>query len=190
LTLGPLSKTVSAGEVNLHQNNPALDVLVWCLDVQDNLFVPYTYNVTSYTPGQNLPGLPAGGLDAAQIRQIASLILKGLTLGGADANQDDAATQLAIWRVEYGNAISFSGLSAGLQNRMNLELADSSPGGILDCPTCTLLLFTDDVVAPNQAMATVVNAVPGPVAGAGIPGIIAAGAFMVGLARRRRKTIS
>ena len=93
LTLGPLSKTVSAGEVNLHQNIPALDVLVWCLDLNDNLFVPYTYNVTNYTPGQNLPGLPAGGLDAGQARQIASLILKGLTLGGADANQDDAATQ-------------------------------------------------------------------------------------------------
>ncbi len=35
-----------------------------------------------------------------------------------------------------------------------------------------------------------VNAVPGPIAGAGIPGIIAAGAFMVGLARRRRQKIS
>jgi hypothetical protein len=36
-----------------------------------------------------------------------------------------------------------------------------------------------DVAAPR--------AVPGPVAGAGIPGAIAAGMFMVGLARRRRK---
>ncbi len=190
LTLGPLSKTVSAGEVNLHQNIPALDVLVWCLDLQDNLFVPYTYNVSMYTPGQNLPGLPAGGLDAGQVRQIASLILKGLTLGGADAGQDDAATQLAIWKVEYGAALSFQGLSAGLQNRLNLELADSLPGGILDCPTCSLKIFSDDVVAPNQAMATVVNAVPGPVVGAGIPGVIAAGMFMVGLARRRRQAAS
>jgi hypothetical protein len=190
LTLGPLSKTVSAGEVNLHQNIPALDVLVWCLDLQDNLFVPYTYNVSMYTPGQNLPGLPAGGLDAAQVRQIASLILKGLTLGGADAGQDDAATQLAIWKVEYGSALSFSGLSASLQNRLNLELADSVAGGILDCPTCTLKIFSDDVVAPNQAMATVVNTVPGPVAGAGIPGAIAAGMFMLGLARRRKNQVA
>ena len=36
-----------------------------------------------------------------------------------------------------------------------------------------------DVAAPR--------AVPGPIAGAGIPGVIAAGMFMVGLARRRRK---
>jgi len=35
-----------------------------------------------------------------------------------------------------------------------------------------------------------VNAVPGPIAGAGIPGLIAAGVFLVGLARRRRQTIS
>jgi hypothetical protein len=34
-----------------------------------------------------------------------------------------------------------------------------------------------------------VNAVPGPIAGAGIPGLIAAGVFLVGLARRRRQVI-
>ena len=92
-----------------------------------------------------------------------------------------------IWKVEYGAALHFSGLSASLQGRLNLELADSVAGGILDCPTCTLKIFSDDVVAPNQAMATVVNAVPGPVAGAGIPGAIAAGMFLVGLARRRKQ---
>src|SRR4249920_3003743 len=66
LTLGSISKTVSAGEIDLHQNNPALDILVWCLDVKDTLFVPYNYTVNTYTPGQNvpaLPGLPAGGLN-------------------------------------------------------------------------------------------------------------------------------
>ena len=193
LTLGPISKTVSAGEVDLHQNNPTLDVLVWCLDVKDTLFVPYLYTVNTFTPGQNipaLPGLPAGGLNAGQARQIASLVLRGLSLGGADAGQDDAAVQLAIWSVEYefAGGITFSGLSAGLSTRLALELADSTPGGILDCPTCSIKIFSDDVSAPNQAMVTAVNAVPGPVAGAGIPGIIAAGAFMVGLARRRRKT--
>ena len=194
-TLGPITRTVSAGEIDIHQNNPSLDFLVWCLDVNDFLTKPYTFTKTVIGAGQNigaLPGLPAGGLTAAQARQIASLMLLGLTVGGADAAQDDAATQLAIWSVEYGSGISFNGLSAPLAGRLALLLLDSANGGIIDCPTCTLTLFTDAVEAPNQALgfATQAVAVPGPVAGAGIPGAIAAGMFMVGLARRRKKAVA
>jgi hypothetical protein len=185
-TLGPISKTVSAGEIDIHQNNPALDLLVWCLDVKDTLNIPYTYQVNTYTAGQNLPGLPAGGLDGSQLRQIASLMLRGLTLGGLDAAQDDAATQLAIWSVEYGSGISFSGLGTALQNRVNLELADSMVGGILDCPTCSLKVLSDAINAPNQALGLAVNAVPGPMAGAGLPGLLAACLGIWGLNRRRR----
>ena len=196
-TLGPITRTVSAGEIDIHQNNPSQDFLVWCLDISDFLTKPYTFTKTVIGAGQNigaLPGLPAGGLDAAQARQIASLMLLGLTVGGADALQDDAATQLAIWSVEYEHVggITFSGLSAPLAGRLALLLADSANGGIIDCPTCTLTLFTDAVEAPNQALgfATQAVAVPGPVVGAGIPGAIAAGMFMVGLARRRKKAVA
>jgi hypothetical protein len=191
LTLGSISKTVSAGEVDLHQNNPTLDVLVWCLDVKDTLFVPYLYTVNTYTAGQNvpnLPGLPSGGLNAGQARQIASLVLRGLSLGGPDAGQDDAAVQLAIWSVEYefAGGISFSGLSSSLSTRLALELADSLPGQILDCPTCSIKIFSDDVSAPNQAMVTAVNAVPGPIVGAGFPGLIAGGLTLFGVYKRRK----
>jgi hypothetical protein len=190
LTLGAVSKTVSAGEINLHQNNPVADLTVWCLDVNDVLFVPYTYEVHQLGAGQNFPGLPTGGLDGSQLRQIASLMLRGLTLGGADAGQDDAATQLAIWKVEYGAGIVFSGLSGTLQNRLNLELADSTPGGILDCPTCTLTVLTDDINAPNQAVGFAVVPTPGPIVGAGLPGLLAAGFGLLGLGWRRRRKIS
>lgn len=191
-TLGPISRTVSAGEIDIHQNIPAKDFLVWCLDISDFLTKPYTFQVTTFGPGSAigaLPGLPAGGLNVSQARQIASLMLKGLTVGGPDAAQDDAATQLAIWSVEYGPSLSFSGLSAPLAGRLALLLLDSANGGLIDCPTCSITLFTDAVEAPNQALGFAVNAVPGPVAGAGIPGVIAAGMFMIGLARRRRKAI-
>jgi hypothetical protein len=187
INLGPLSETVSVGEINLHSNGPpATDLLVWCLDLNDVLFQPYTFQVHTYTGG-NLPGLPSGGLLGGQIRQIASLMLRGLTLGGLDANQDDAATQLAIWKVEYGAALAFS-VSAALQARVDLELADSTPGGSLDCPGCSLTILSDAVEAPNQAMGFAV-AVPGPIAGAGVPGLIAACFSLFGLNRIRRRKL-
>ncbi|MGC1903539.1 MAG: hypothetical protein WA715_06955, partial [Candidatus Acidiferrum sp.] len=79
ITLGALTETVRAGEIDLHQNIPAADLLVWCLDLNDILHVPYTFQEHTLGAGQNLPGLPAGGLDGGQIRQIASLMLRGLT---------------------------------------------------------------------------------------------------------------
>ena len=186
ITLGALTETVRAGEIDLHQNIPAADLLVWCLDLNDILHVPYTFQEHTLGAGQNLPGLPAGGLDGGQIRQIASLMLRGLTLGGTDALQDDAATQLAIWSVLYGSDVSFAGLSGALQNRMNLELANSQVGGILDCPGCTLTVLTDAINAPNQALGFAVIPVPGPMAGAGLPGLLAACLGIWGLNRRRR----
>ena len=186
ITLGALTETVRAGEIDLHQNIPAADLLVWCLDLNDILHVPYTFQEHTLGAGQNLPGLPTGGLDGSQIRQIASLMLRGLTLGGTDALQDDAATQLAIWSVLYGSDVSFAGLSGALQNRLSLELADSQAGGILDCPTCTLTALTDAINAPNQALGFASVPVPGPMAGAGLPGLLAACLGLWGLNRRRR----
>ena len=43
VTLGALTETVRAGEIDLHQNIPAADLLVWCLDLNDILHTPYTF---------------------------------------------------------------------------------------------------------------------------------------------------
>ena len=53
VTLGALTETVRAGEIDLHQNIPAADLLVWCLDLNDILHVPYTFQEHTLTAGQN-----------------------------------------------------------------------------------------------------------------------------------------
>ena len=78
------------------------------------------------------------------------------------------------------------GSAARLQNRLTLELTDSQAGGILDCPTCTLTALTDAINAPNQALGFASVPVPGPMAGAGLPGLLAACLGIWGLNRRRR----
>ena len=183
----PVSETVRAGEIDLHNNATNSDLLVWCLDLQDLLFTPYTFQEHTLTAGLSLPGLPAGGLNAAQDRQIASLMLRGLTLGGADAADDDAATQLAIWTVEYGTNFA-ANIGGALLTRTNLELADSMAGGSLDCPTCAITVLSDAVNAPNQALGFAAP-VPGPVIGAGLPGLIAGAFGLWGLQRRRRSAV-
>ena len=183
----PINLAVSAGQIVLHSAADG-DLTVFCLDLTDLLFKPYTFNETVYTGG-NLPGLPAGGLDASQRRQIASLIAFGLTVS-PDGNSD-AATQLAIWKTEYGAGFSDTGLSLSLSTKVALLLADSANGGLIDCPACELHILSDAVTAPNQALAFVVVPVPAPLAGAGIPGLVAAcaGLFGFNLRRRRRAAV-
>ena len=180
----PRNINVSAGDVVLHSAANG-DLTVFCLDLIDNLFAPYTFQTTVYTGG-NLPGLPAGGLSALQIRQIASLIEFGQTVN--PDGDSDAATQLAIWKTEYGASFSDTGLSLSLAAKVAVLLADSANGGLIDCPQCSLVTLSDDVTAPNQVMAFVTVPVPGPIVGAGLPGALA----MFGLggwAWRRRKAI-
>ena len=183
----PINLNVSAGQVILHSNTQG-DLEVWCLDLTDLLFKPYLFQEAVYTSG-NLPGLPAGGLSLNQVRQIANLMEFGLTIN-PDADSD-AATQLAIWKVEYGAGFSDTGLSLSLSTKVALLLADTVNGGLFDCPGCSLTILSDAVSAPNQAMGFVTVPVPGPVVGAGLPGIIAACGALWGLGwRRRRKQIS
>jgi len=181
----PINLNVSAGQVILHSAADG-DLAVWCLDLTDLLFKPYVFNETVYTGG-NLPGLPAGGLDATQRRQIASLIAFGMTVN--PDGDSDAATQLAIWKTEYGAGFSDTGLSVSLGLKVALLLADSANGGLIDCPACELHILSDAVSAPNQAMGFVVVPVPAPLAGAGIPGILAMLGFGGFSFWKRRKVV-
>jgi hypothetical protein len=180
----PISRSVQAGEIEL--TGPGGNLLVWCLDLTDTLLAPYTYNINSFTAGDVRPGLgQLSLLDGNALRQIASLMLNG---AGFDPDGlSDAATQLAIWKIEYGNLFDPTNLSAQLTTDMNAHIAASIIGGILDCPGCTFNVLTDAPNVPNQALGFAVQAVPGPIVGAGLPGLLAAFAGLFALNRRRRQ---
>jgi hypothetical protein len=179
----PAFANTQAGEIRLHNNATNTDLLVWCLDVFDGISLPYTYQVNVFHAGDIRPGI--ANMNASQVRQIAALMVLGNTMFS------DAAVQLAIWRVEYG-ALFTSSASGALLADSTLAMTDSQNGGILDCSNCVLTVLTDAPANPSQAFgyASVQLAVPAPLAGAGLPGIVAACAAMFGLHRRRRQRLA
>jgi hypothetical protein len=77
------------------------NLLVYCTDLYDYSASPATYTVGHLTSSHQ-PS-PNQDLTAGQVNNIATLI--------AAYHTDQAATQLAIWSVEYGTAFSFSNTS-------------------------------------------------------------------------------
>src|SRR5262245_47785269 len=77
----------------------------------------------------------------------------------------------------FGGAVSFT--------VNNATIADVTAGNNLGN------IFVADVLAPNGNTGPVdVSAVPGPLAGAGLPGLVMACGGLIGLARRRRQKIA
>ena len=188
VTFGPpLNETVQAGQIAL--TGPNGNLLVWCLDLNDILTKPYTFNVNTFTAGDIRPGLgQLSLLDGNGLRQIASLMLNGI--GFQDDGLSRAATQLAIWKIEYGALFDPLNLSAQLTADMNAHILASVIGGLIDAPNAILKVLTDAPAVPNQALGfAVINPVPIPAVGAGLPGIVAGfGAFLAwGKRRARRK---
>jgi hypothetical protein len=181
--LTPAFANTQAGEIKLHSNATNSDLLVWCLDVFDTINLPYTYQVNVFHAGDVRPGIT--NLTTAQVRQIAGLMVLGNTMFS------NAAIALAIWRVEYGAAFT-STASGALLADSTLAIADSQVNGVLDCSNCVLTVLTDAPANPSQAFgyATVQLAVPAPLAGAGIPGVIAACGMLLGFAKRRRRQLA
>jgi hypothetical protein len=173
----PINQNVLAGQINLTGPDGALDV--WCLDLMDHIIKPYLYQVNTYIP--NTPAQNMQTLNALQTRQIASLMFNGIGAGGTFA---EAATQLAIWKVEYGALFNPLGLAGALLNDFNFRMINSLAGGSLDCPNCVLRVLTDAPEIVSQTFGYVVPAVPLPGAvwlfGGGLVGLVA-------LTRRRRK---
>jgi hypothetical protein len=146
----PVVKTVNAGEIELigAGANTGQTLDAWCLDLFNALLTTDTYNIVPLAPGQGAGGSnPA--LSALQINEIGGLMLRGnsLSLDG------QAAVQVAIWKIEYGAALSTTIGGSLLDNSANTLVTQFSLGGADFDGNAGIDLLVDAPAVPNQTLA-------------------------------------
>jgi PEP-CTERM motif len=149
-----------AGRVTF--SGPQGSVEVWCMDVNDILFVPYNFQISAASP-INLPkpGIP-NTITLGQLLTIDNLVFSGndaIDNLGASAGVS-AEYQVAIWQTEYGNAFSYTA-SAGFKNAVDALIDANDNGSPLFNPaTVHFSWYSDAVEAPNQTMINQVGSEP------------------------------
>jgi hypothetical protein len=126
--LTPNTISGGAGQVTLigAGANSGQNLLAWCLDVYDFLAGSGTYNIAPLTTAGAGGSNPS--LTTTQIGEIGALMKNGdLHIG--NSTDVSAATQLAIWKVEYGAAFAYTGLDAGAIALAATYLTDAAAGG-------------------------------------------------------------
>jgi hypothetical protein len=151
-------------------------LVAWCLDVFD--FLKNSSTFMSEGPLANKSNL-IGGLMLEGNNYIAN----GGTLktGNHTFNTHDisAATQVAIWSLEYGAAFRYSSIGASNSHFNDLVL-------YLEKHATPDVAYWTLEERGNQTLGTLVDPVPGPIAGAGLPGLILAGTGLLRWWRRKR----
>ena len=139
--LTPNNVSGRMGQIVLHGAgaNSSQFQAAWCLDIYDFLTHSGTYAIGPLTTTGSGGSNPA--LSSAQISDIGSLMVHGTALINTNTNVS-AATQLAIWMVEYGNSFTYSGVAAAVTTLAQQYVANVVAGGQWDCPTCTVTLLS------------------------------------------------
>ena len=136
----PHDVSAGMGQIVLHGAGANINELqaAWCVDIYDFLTQSGTYTIDPLTTAGS--GSPNPLLSTAQISEIGSLMVHGTALINTDTNVS-AATQLAIWMVEYGNGFTYSGVASAVETLAQQYVAKVM-GGDWDCPTCTVTLLS------------------------------------------------
>ncbi len=139
--LTPQNVSGGMGQIVLHGAGANAGQLqaAWCLDIYDFLTTSGTYTAGPLTTAGSGGTNPL--LNASQISEIGSVMVNGSALIGSDTNVS-AATQLAIWKLEYGASFTYSGVSAAVGSLAQQYVTNVSAGGVWDCPTCTVTLLS------------------------------------------------
>ena len=157
----PVNEGVSAGMIVLNGTGPNAGQTfdAWCVDLFDRLQASNIYNIVPLTTAG--VGFPNPVLTTQQIAELGSLMIHGTqtTLGNTFGLNGSAAFQLAIWNVEYQGSLldNANGVLAALVSTL---VANVQPGGIWDCPGCSVELL--DAPAQNQVLAFGIDATPLP----------------------------